>query len=70
MNNLRKGGIITKTEYVGKTLEEATKYAVEGGFIVRIVEKDGIPEMLDMTNRGDRLNFRIRGEMVTDVFGG
>lgn len=70
MNKLRNGGIISKVEYVGKTLEEATKYANDGGFIVRIVEKDGIPEMLDMSNKENRLNFRIRGEMVTDVFGG
>lgn len=70
MSKLRNGGIITKGEYVGKTLQEATKYANDGGFIVRIVEKDGVPEMLDMSNKENRLNFRIRGEMVTDVFGG
>jgi hypothetical protein len=70
MNKLRNGGIITKTEYVGKTLEEATKYANEGGFLVRIVEKDGNPVMLDMTNKANRLNFRVRDQIVTDVFGG
>lgn len=70
MNKLRNGGIITQNEYVGKTLEEATKYANEGGFVVRIVERDGNPVMLDMSNRADRLNFRVRGEIVTDVFGG
>ncbi len=70
MNKLRNGGIITQNEYVGKTLEEATKYATEGGFVVRIVERDGNAVMLDMSNKSDRLNFRVRGEMVTDVFGG
>ena len=67
---LRNNGIITKEEYVGKTLEEATKWANEGGFVTRIVEKDGNSIMLDMSVRGDRLNFRIRGEKVIDVFGG
>ena len=70
MSNLRNGGIITKEEYVGKTLEESTKYATEGGFVVRIVERDGNAVMLDMSNKADRLNFRVRGEIVTDVFGG
>jgi hypothetical protein len=70
MSKLRNGGIITKSEYVGKTLQEATKYANDGGFSIRIVEKDGRPEMLDMSNKADRLNFRLRGELVIDVFGG
>jgi hypothetical protein len=67
---MRNGGIITKEEYVGKTLQEAIKYAEEGGFITRIVEENGISKMLDMSNRGDRLNFRVRNGIVTDVFGG
>jgi hypothetical protein len=70
MSQMRNGGIITKEEYVGKTLQEAIKYAEEGGFITRIVEENGISKMLDMSNRGDRLNFRVRNEIVTDVFGG
>ncbi len=70
MSRMRNGGIITKEEYVGKTLQEAIKYAEEGGFITRIVEENGISKMLDMSNRGDRLNFRVRNEIVTDVFGG
>lgn len=70
MSQLRNNGIISKEEYVGKTLQEATKYAQEGGFIIRIVEENGIAKMLDMSSRGDRLNFRVRGEIVTDVFGG
>ena len=70
MSRLRNGGIITKQEYVGKTVEEATKYAEDGGFVTRIVEENGVAKMLDMSNRSDRLNFRIRGGKVTDVFGG
>jgi hypothetical protein len=70
MSNLRNGGIITKQEYVGKLLEEATQFANEGGFVVRVVENDGNSIMLDMSVRGDRLNFRVRGGKVVDVFGG
>jgi hypothetical protein len=70
MNKLRNNGIITKSEYVGKTLEESNKWANEGGFITRIVEENGVSKMLDMSNRADRLNFRVRNGIVTDVFGG
>ena len=70
MNKLRNNGIITDTEYKGKTLEVATKYAEDGGFSVRIVEVDGQPKMLDMSVNPSRLNFRIRNNKVIDVFGG
>ena len=68
--NLRNNGIISKEEYVGKSLEEATKYAQDGGFTTRIVEENGITKMLDMSVKADRLNFRVRGGIVIDVFGG
>ena len=67
---LRNFGLFSESEYKGKTLEEATKFAEDGGFIVRIVEEDGVAKMLDMSARGDRLNFRVRSGFVTAVFGG
>ena len=70
MAQLRNNGIISKEEYVGKTLEQATKYANDGGFIIRIVEENGVPKMLDMSNRGDRVNFRVRDGKIVDVYGG
>jgi hypothetical protein len=70
MAQLRNNGIISKEEYVGKTLEQATKYANDGGFITRIVEENGVPKMLDMSNRGDRVNFRVRDGKIVDVYGG
>jgi len=70
MSQLRNGGIISKEEYVGKTLQEATKYAEDGGFVVRVVETDGHSKMLDMSVNAKRLNFRVNKEFVTDVFGG
>ena len=70
MSQLRNNGIITQNEYVGKTLEEATKWANEGGFTTRIVEENGVAKMLEMDNKSNRLNFRVRNGIVTDVFGG
>jgi hypothetical protein len=70
MSQLRNNGIYSKNEYVGKTLEEATKYAEQGGFIIRIVEKEGIPLMLTHDVKENRLNFRTKGNKVVDVFGG
>ena len=70
MAYLRNSGIITKNEYVGKTLEEAKKYAEEGGFTVRIVEQDGKSFVLTMDAKSDRLNFRVLNGYITDVYGG
>jgi hypothetical protein len=68
--SLRDNGIITERQYIGKTIDEATKYAEEGGFEVRIVEVDGQAKMLTMDAKSNRINFRIRGGYVTAVFGG
>ena len=68
--NLRDNGIITERQYVGKTIDEATKYAEEGGFQVRIVEVDGQAKMLTMDAKSNRINFRVRGGLVTAAFGG
>jgi phosphosulfolactate synthase (CoM biosynthesis protein A) len=70
MSYLRDNGIITEKEYVGKTMDEAKKYAEEGGFEVRIVEQNGIALMLDMSTKSNRINFRVRDGYVTAAFGG
>jgi hypothetical protein len=67
---LRDNGIITEREYVGKTLEEATKFAEEGGFEVRIVEVDGQAKMLTMDAKSNRINFRVRCGYISTAFGG
>lgn len=67
---LRNNGIITDKEYKGKTLEDATKFAEEGGFVVRIVEENGVQKMLDMSVMSNRVNFRVFGGIVTDVYTG
>jgi hypothetical protein len=61
MSYLRNNGLVSEWEYKGKTLEEATKYAEQGGFIIRIVEKEGIPLMLTHDVKENRLNFRTKG---------
>lgn len=70
MSYLRNNGVISKEEYVGKTIDEAKRYAEEGGFITRIVEEDGKSFILTMDFLTNRLNFRVRGGYVTDVYGG
>lgn len=70
MAYLRNNGIYSKNEYVGKSLEEATQYAKDGGFEVRVVEKDGEAFILTMDFKTERLNFRVKNGYVTDVHGG
>ncbi len=70
MSYLRDNGIITEKQYVGKTLDEATKYAEEGGFVVRIVEVDGNSKMLTMEVKSNRINFRVVSGYVTAAYGG
>ncbi len=70
MSKLRNGGMITERDYTNKTLEEAVEYAEAGGFVTRIVEKDGKPISLDMSVRADRINFRVVNDRVTAAFGG
>lgn len=68
--NLRNNGIITESEYKGKSLEDAKKYAEEGGFVTRIVEQNGVALILDMSAISNRINFRVRDGFVTAAFGG
>jgi hypothetical protein len=68
--NLRNNGLITESEYKGKTLDEARRYAEEGGFVTRIVEENGVAIMLDMSAKSNRINFRVRDGFVTAAFGG
>jgi len=67
---LRNGGIITVNEYAGKTIEEAIKYANDGGFTTRIVEENGKAYMVTADFKTNRLNFRVRNSIVIDVYGG
>ena len=67
---LRNGGIISVSEYVGKTLQEAIKYANDGGITTRITEENGKAYMVTADFKTNRLNFRVRDGIVIDVYGG
>jgi hypothetical protein len=68
MRKLRNDGLITNEEYVGKTREEATQYAIEGNFYVRIIEVDGVTHTFENTaTSGNTLLFKISEGIVTNV---
>lgn len=67
---LRNNGLVRESDYKGLTLQEAIRYAEIGGFTTRIVEEDGDVKMLDMSVRGDRINFRILNGVVISAFPG
>jgi len=67
---LRNFGMITPDEYIGKSYADARKYAEDGGFTTRIVEENGNLFMLTMDVKSNRLNFRLKNNIVIDVYGG
>ena len=68
---LRNNGMYSNNEYIGKSIEDATKHAEDGGFVVRITETDGKSIMVDMMDiKSNRLNFRVSDGFVVDVYGG
>ena len=70
-NRVRNGGMFSESEYNGKTIDEATKYAQEGGFVVRITETDGRSIMVDMLDiNANRLNFRVKDGFIIGVYAG
>ena len=70
MSYLRRNGMVSESEYKGLTVEEATKYAQDGGFVVRVVEVDGQAKMLDMSVSNNRINLRVKGGVVYSVYTG
>ena len=70
-NRVRNNGMFSEEEYKGKTIEEATKYAEDGGFVVRVTETNGQSIMVDMLDiNASRLNFRVRDGFVIGVNAG
>ena len=66
-DRVRNGGMISESDYI----DEATNYAEEGGFVVRIIETDGQSIMVDMLDiNANRLNFRVRDGFVLGVNAG
>lgn len=53
--------------YTGHSLDEAERFAEKHGVAWRVVERDGESLPATMDYRPERLNFTIRGRIVTEV---
>jgi hypothetical protein len=63
-------GLITESEWKGKTLQEAVSYAKIKGFTHRIVEEDGVSKMIDPTPKNNRVNLRVRNGVIIGAYPG
>jgi hypothetical protein len=61
---------ISERDYVGLTLIEADVQASTDGYEIRVVEEDGVSKMLDMDVKSNRLNLRLRNNIVTAAYTG
>jgi hypothetical protein len=67
---IKNFGMVVPADYVGITLEVATVKAKENGFSSRVVEVDGKSLMITEDLKNNRINFRVKGGVVTDVYPG
>jgi len=63
-------GIVNPSDYLGLTLEIAKVKAKEDGFSPRVVELDGSSIMLTEDLKNNRINFRVKNNLVIDVYPG
>lgn len=63
-------GIVNPDDYKGLIINEAEQIALQNGFITRIVEENGVSKILTMDLKSDRINFRIKNNIVIDVYPG
>ena len=61
---------ISERDYVGLTLIEADVQASADGYEIRVVEEDGVSRMLDMDAKSNRVNLRLRNNIVTAAYTG
>jgi len=61
---------ITESEWVGLTLKDGIQKAEQIGYIYRIVEENGVPKMLEYNNKSNRVNFRLKGDVIIGVYPG
>jgi hypothetical protein len=61
---------ITESHWIGLTLAEAIDLAKAIDYTHRIVEEDGKSLMLDMSAKSNRVNLRLRNNIVIGVFTG
>lgn len=67
---LRNNGLVRESDYKGLTLQEAIRYAENGGFITRVVEENGEAKMLDMSVKSNRVNLRVLNGIIIAAFPG
>ncbi len=63
-NKLKNFGMFTESDYTNRTLEECSKIAETNGYSTRVIEKDGDSFILTMDFRSDRINLRLRRNIV------
>lgn len=61
---------ISEKDWVGLSLKEAIERATAIGYIYRIVEQNGTPLMLEYSNKSNRINFRVRNDVVIGAYPG
>ena len=61
---------ITEAEWKGLTLDQGINKAQSIGYIYRIVEENGNSLMLEYTVKSNRVNFRLRNNIIIGVFTG
>ena len=62
--------LITESQWVGMTVEDANKRAEGIGYTCRIVEENGRSFMVNADVKSNRLNLRIRDGIVIGLFTG
>ena len=67
---MKNFGIVTETEWIGLNLQDAQKKAEKDGFTTRIVEIDNKPLIVTHDLKQNRINFRVRGNIITQVYTG
>lgn len=61
---------ISESEWVGLTLAEAIEKSKSIGYVHRIVEENGNSLMVDADAKSNRVNLRVRNNIIIGVFTG
>ena len=67
---IKNFGIVTESDYVGLTLQKAEELAKHNGFTYRITELDGTSLMVTADYKSNRLNFRVKKNIIIGVYPG
>lgn len=62
--------VITESQWIGMTVEDANKRAEGIGYTCRIVEENGRSFMVSADAKSNRLNLRIRDGVVIGLYTG